>query len=226
MFDIPVVAGEGLFSQHETPPTSSVALINESMVKELGYARPEEALGAVLTSDDFEVKVIGVVKSFHQKSLRSNITPAVLLYAPRWTHHAGVEMRPQDIAKTLRLVEAVYRDVFPDTFFSYYFLDDYLHSLYEIEERVFSVLKVFALVAILIGCLGLYGLVSISAVQRMKEIGIQPNSRHGQNEPLAGYGRTQSGRNAGIFVEIKALPTVAPQRLSDNADEDEPATSE
>jgi len=173
VFDIPVIAGQGLLSEHEILPVSHVALINESMVAKLAYTNPQEAIGAALTINDFKVKVIGVVKDFHQKSFRNKIQPAVLFYWPRWTHHAGIKITSRNLPVTLRLVEDVYKEVFPDTYFSYYFLDDYVQSLYKAEERIYNVFKVFTLVALMIGCLGLYSMVSISTVRRTKEIGIR-----------------------------------------------------
>ncbi|MCG8607461.1 ABC transporter permease, partial [bacterium] len=156
VFDIPLVAGQGLEPRHEIAPVSHVALINESMVTELAFSHSNEALGTVLTLNDFEVEVIGVVGDFHQKSLHSRIAPAVLLYWPQWTHYAGIEINSQNLQKTILSIEDLYKEVFPDAYFSYYFLDDYLKGLYRAEESVFNGFKVFTLVAILIAFIGLY----------------------------------------------------------------------
>ena len=173
VFDIPLVAGEDLAPEQEILPTSRVALINEAMVAKLGFQYPEEALGAQLISDNFEVRVIGVVQDFHQKSLKQQITPALMLYWPRWTDYAAIEINAADIPETLLFVETVFKDLYPETSFSYYFLDNYIQSLYQPENQLSAILKIFAFIAIIIGSLGLYGLVSIVAEQRKKEIGIR-----------------------------------------------------
>jgi len=173
VFDIPLVAGENLSDHHEILPTSRVALINEAMVTKLGFQYQSEALGARLTSDDFVVEVIGVVQDFHQKSLRQQISPALMLYWPRWTDYAAIEFSAVDTPETLLFVEEVFKNLYPDSGFLYYFLDTYIQGLYEAENQLSAVLKIFALIAIIIGSLGLYGLVSIVAEQRKKEIGIR-----------------------------------------------------
>jgi len=177
-FGLRVLAGRNLESRDETKTHSRAVLINRSMAEQLGAGQPTEAIGQILQGQGGdeglgELEVIGVVEDFHHGSLHTAIDPVVMVHWPRWTSWAGIALAPGRVAGGLADVEAMYESTFPDTHFRYEFLDDYVADLYVAERRVANAFRVFTLLAILIACLGLFGLAALAASQRIREIGIR-----------------------------------------------------
>ena len=86
---------------------------------------------------------------------------------------AQVKIKSQDDKDVINYMEATWKDLFPDYTFNYNYFDEYINNLYRVEENFFSIIKIFAMLAIIIGCLGLVGLVSFVTVQKTKEIGVR-----------------------------------------------------
>jgi putative ABC transport system permease protein len=150
-------------------------VVNEAVVKKLGFSNPEEIIGKNITIglNDISAPVVGVVKDFHIKSLHQEISPVVVLNFPHFYNDAGIKISTTDIKGTIKFIEQTWNALHPDYYFQYEFLDDHLAGLYRQEERTFSLFKIFSGVSIFIGCLGLYGLISFMAQQKLKEIGIR-----------------------------------------------------
>lgn len=151
---------------------SAAIIINESTAALIGG----NAIGRKLyTSDDNAPKVytiIGVVKNFNYESLRKNVSPLCLrLGNNRWASAYHVETK--DIKRLLSNVETAFKALSPGMPFHYSFLDESFNSMYRDEQRVGKVAFSFSLLAILIACLGLFGLATYMAEQRTKEIGIR-----------------------------------------------------
>ncbi len=153
------------------------ALVNETLVKTVGFAQPGEAVGQIIKVFSGDYEIIGVVQDFHIQSLHQKIRPCVLLYYPFFMRSAGIKVNTnggmQTVQDALSHVEKVWSTTYPDYVFDYQFLDDYLATNYEQENKTFRYFQLFAGLAILIGCLGLYGLVSFLAEQKTKEVGIR-----------------------------------------------------
>ena len=150
-------------------------VINETLLHKLGFQKPEQVLGKKLQYylSNVPLPIVGVVPDFHQKSLRDEIGPCVIAsYAP-WYRRAGIRIAGNDPAKTLQHIRQTWQQLFPDEVFEYQYLDEQLAKFYETETRTARLINVFTGIAILICCLGLYGLVSFVVVQRTKEIGIR-----------------------------------------------------
>ncbi len=120
-----------------------------------------------------EGQVIGVVKDFNYASLRERIRPMAILIRPGWFSYVAVRLAPSEIASTLRRLETVWREFEPQRPFEPFFLDDNLNQLYKKEERLSLILSSFSMLAIVIACLGLFGLAAFATEQRTKEIGIR-----------------------------------------------------
>lgn len=150
-------------------------IINETAMRQLGFVRPEEILGKMITTGVYNIEgeVIGVAKDYHVASLHSEITPVVMMILPRFYYNAGIRINMANARDAIRHIENTWKDIYPDYYFEYQFLDDALANAYRTDERTFTLFKIFAMVSIFIGCLGLYGLVSFMANQRLKEIGIR-----------------------------------------------------
>ena len=150
-------------------------VVNEQAIKALGFASPEDAIGKHVTIgiNDIEAPVIGVVKDFHTTSLHKDIESVVMLNYPGLYYDAGVKINMENASAQLKTVEKIWTQLFPEYLYKYTFLDDYVDKLYQEEERMFTIIEIFAVIAIFIGCLGLFGLVSFMANQKVKEVAIR-----------------------------------------------------
>lgn len=155
---------------------SSGVIINETVANILGYSDP---VGKKIYTNDLNnpsqsiaYTIIGVVRNFHFESLRQNIGP--LCFKLGWNKWVSAfKVSPNNIQALLRDVENKWKAMNPGMPFSYQFLDDAFDHMYRSEERVGKVAISFAILAILIACLGLFGLATFMAEQRIKEIGVR-----------------------------------------------------
>ncbi len=153
---------------------SSAVIINETTAELLGYDDP---IGKnIYTYDDdnnpVPFYIIGVVKNFHYESLRQNIGPlCMLLEKNKWM--ASFKISAGNIPSLLKDIEGKWKTMAPGIPFSYRFLDDSFNDMYRAEQRVGKIALIFALLAIFIACLGLFGLATFIAEQRTREIGIR-----------------------------------------------------
>ena len=168
LYDIPLLAGRNVL-----PSDSTEILINEAFLKEIGIQKPEEALGEVVGFYGVEGEIIGVIQDFHSLSLKERIPPLMLVHSPRNFQSASFKINMSQAQEAIAAIENQWMQHFPEYYFSYKFLDDDLATMYEQERKTSRLLLIFSLVAIFIGCLGLYGLISFMAVQKEKEVGIR-----------------------------------------------------
>ncbi|NIR50297.1 FtsX-like permease family protein [candidate division KSB1 bacterium] len=147
-------------------------ILNESAVSKLGW-KIEEALGETLNLHGRKGRVIGVVKDFHYASLHSAINPLVLFISPRDFQYLLVKVSPRDISATLDFLSDKWAEFAPHRPFEYQLLDQQFDALYRSEEQLQRFFSIFAALAILIACLGLFGLAAFTAEQRTKEVGIR-----------------------------------------------------
>jgi ABC-type antimicrobial peptide transport system permease subunit len=174
VFDLQMAAGRALTQpdlQHKR------ALVNETLVKTAGFTQPEAVIGKQIQILGDKYEIIGVVKDFHMHSFHEKINPCVLLYFPRFLREAAIKIQTaggmQEVQEAIAHLESVWNTSFPEYVFDYQFLDDYLATNYEQENKTFRYFQLFSALAILIGCLGLYGLISFMAEQKTKEVGIR-----------------------------------------------------
>ncbi|NLU95786.1 ABC transporter permease [Chitinophaga sp. Ak27] len=171
-YKIKLVAGRG-FSRDFGTDTTHAMIVNETAVKLLGYTKPEEAVGRSFRQWGREGTIIGVVKDFHFRSLQENIKPLTMRIEPGGCEVLSIVVAPRDLQGTLAGIEKNWKTLIPNRPFSYYFLNEFFDRQYRAEERFGKLFFNFALLAILISCLGLLGLASYSALQRTREIGIR-----------------------------------------------------
>lgn len=146
-------------------------IINESLVKKLGWTN-EEALGKILEKGS-PGPVVGVVKDFNFSSLREPIGPLAIFLGRDFSINYMARISGSDIAGTLGRLEMMWKQRIPDRPFSYHFLDEDYNKLYKSEQRSSVLFTVAAVLAILLACLGLFGLAAFTTIQRTKEIGIR-----------------------------------------------------
>lgn len=154
------------------------ALVNEEMVKILGYSSNKEILHQnilfVSWFGDINCEVTGVLKNHHQRSLKDPIRP--MLYFQNDTHiwaYFSVSMNTKSAGKTLDFIKAQYDKFFPGNAFESFFLDEYFNSQYQEDEQFGDIFVLFTVLAIIIACLGLIGLSTFAIKLRTKEIGIR-----------------------------------------------------
>lgn len=171
-YKMKVLAGRGFSRDFGTDSTHAM-VINESAAKLFGYATPAEAVGRSFRQWGREGTIIGVIKDFHFRSLQENIKPLTLRLEPRDCDMVSVRVAPGDLSGTIAAIEKQWKTMMPNRPFNYFFLDEFFDRQYSTEERFGKLFLNFAVLAILISCLGLLGLASYSAIQRTREIGIR-----------------------------------------------------
>jgi putative ABC transport system permease protein len=178
-YGIKLLAGEH-FRPGDMAANDSAAniLINEVFLKKMGLQHPAQALGKIVHNGPQLFTVIGVVRDFHVNSLHQKIDPTILVIAPRFFQQAAIKVQTagstrESLQRVLAGVEKIWTRTYPHELFSYQFLDEALAQAYKKESQTLQLMEVFAAIALLISCLGLYGLVSFMAVQRTKEVGIR-----------------------------------------------------
>ena len=168
-FKLKLVAGRNIYPSD----TINQYVVNETFVRKLGLQSPQEIINKNITVDDVEAPVVGVVKDFHDKSFRADINPVVLFPAWFYTEHCAVAINMKNLKPTLAAIEKTWNGVYSKNVYSREFLDEKLAKYYELDDTMLKLVEFFSCIAILIGCLGLYGLVSFMAVQKTKEIGVR-----------------------------------------------------
>jgi putative ABC transport system permease protein len=172
-FKMRFIAGRD-FSDEFPTDDSEAFILNETAVRKLGWASPQEAVGQPFSvSGGRSGRVIGVTADFNYESLHKEILPIVTYVLPGQANTLSVRLaagRVEDALNHVRSVWNRYRPGFP---FEFDFLDARLNALYQNEERMMRMFRAFSGLAVLIACLGLFGLASYAAEQRTREIGIR-----------------------------------------------------
>ncbi len=147
-------------------------ILNESAAKQLGWSA-RDAIGKKLFLGEQRTGTVkAVVKDFHFESMHSPITP-LILFPENWGSVIMVKMSGAQLPETLAYLSATWKKLVTHRPFEYHFMDEHFQQIYTTETRLGKVLNIFAAMAILLACLGLFGLSSFSAQQRIKEIGIR-----------------------------------------------------
>ena len=175
-FDIPLIQGRGFARQFPTDRRSA-CVINETAARRMGLEDPVGAslyLAHPAWKEEFrKVRVIGVVKDFHSRSLHTAIRPFVFRMYKPWTNLAFVRIEEPQPRAALARIEAAYEEAAPGFPFDFEFLSEVVNRQYISEQGLASLFRVFSLLSIFIACLGLFGLASFTTEQKTKEIGIR-----------------------------------------------------
>jgi putative ABC transport system permease protein len=169
-FDLKMVAGE----PYRMDDTSRKVVVNETLLRKLNVSDPQTAIGMEIRMGGGRWrKICGVVKDFKTNSLRETVKPLLIGINK---HHMGlfsVKLHTSSLKNSQDEIQKVWDKFFPDYAYSSSFMEEHIQSFYRQEEQMSLLYKIFASLAILISCLGLYGLVSFMAVQKTKEVGIR-----------------------------------------------------
>jgi len=170
-FGLEVIAGRSL----QPSDTVREFLLNETAVKKLGMRSPEDVIGKRIQIglNNSEGEIVGVVKDFHNKSFHETIDPLCITTSNNWYFNCAVKINPANLSATLGVIEGTWKKAFPDHVYEYNFLDEQIARFYELDNMILQLIQAFAAIAIIICCLGLYGLVSFMVVQKTKEVGVR-----------------------------------------------------
>ncbi|MEO0559842.1 MAG: ABC transporter permease [Bacteroidota bacterium] len=169
VLDLGLVEGRG-FSADRPSDIGTTVLVNETAVQSLGW---EDPVGKTMGSGENQVTVVGVVQDFHLADMRTEIGPMLIDYDPEATGYAVLKLSAANLSETLAAIEAAWDASAPEHLFDALFLDDHFAAMYRAEMLVGQVFFAFSLLAILVACLGLFGLAMLAAEQRTKEIGVR-----------------------------------------------------
>ena len=172
-FQMQLTRGESFGPASNHAMTS--VLINERFAEIMGK---ENVIGTRLSQENRHLRIIGVVKDFHFTPVTREIGPAIIYFDPTYTtfqtyRFLFMRLNPGDVSETMVHIEKTVKTFNPGYPFEYHFLDDDYDRLYRSVEREMDIIRTFAFLAILISCLGLFGLAAYTAEQRTKEIGIR-----------------------------------------------------
>jgi putative ABC transport system permease protein len=170
-YGVDIAAGRS-FSDAVADEEHSV-LLNESASRNLGFQKPEDALNDKIFFWGDTFKIVGVVKDYHQESLKKAYDPMVLRYGKAPGGFYSIKFNTGSVKSTLASFEDDWKQFFPGNPFIYFFLNDHYNKQYEADQQFGKVFGIFSALAIFIACLGLFGLSSLTAIQRTKEIGVR-----------------------------------------------------
>jgi putative ABC transport system permease protein len=162
---------EGRWFEPGNAADENHVLLNETAARQLGL--PEPWLGQRFSIHGNEGRVIGLIRDFHFSSLHKPIAPLVVYNTPNWRGLFFVKTRPGQSAEALAAAEKVWKSWFPQYPFKFHFLDDDFQRQYRAEQQAATLFQVFSGLAVLIACLGLFGLATFVAAQRTREMGIR-----------------------------------------------------
>ncbi len=172
MFEMTMLAGQKITKKAPTDSLHKI-VINETLMHELAIQDPNKILNQSITVSGEPATVIGVVKDFQSESKHKKRRACVLEYTPGQFFVSSIKLTPKNMPATISIIGKKWSALFPDNVFKYEFIDEHIAALYKQEQKVYVAFQLFSYIAILIGCLGLYGLISFAVSQRTKEVGIR-----------------------------------------------------
>ena len=182
LYDIPVVAGRMLSDKRgedrfrgsldDATNEGYSVVINEAAAARFGFT-PEQMVNKTMRLNNSHVQVVGVLRDFLFRGAREPVKPAVYIYDPKALTMISVRVRPQGLKDTLAFIDKAWHSLAANAAVRRYFLDDSFSALYRTDERQGTMFGIFVGIAIVIACLGLFGLAAFAAGRRTREIGIR-----------------------------------------------------
>lgn len=171
IYGLKLIAGRA-FSKDFGDDKRSV-IYNREAAELLGFSKPEEAVGKKIDFWGEQYTINGVVENFHQQSLREAYEPLILRLIPDASGFLSVKTTTNESSATIAAVKNKWNKFFPGNTFDYFFLDDHFDKQYKADKKFGQTFGLFTTLAILVACMGLFGLASFTTLQRTKEIGIR-----------------------------------------------------
>jgi putative ABC transport system permease protein len=171
LYGLKVLAGRG-FSGATTGENKSV-MLNEAACKLMGFTNIEDAISDQINFWGDTFRIVGVLKNYHQESLKKAHEPLVFRYSVAPGGQYSIKFNTANVKSSLATFEDHWKNLFPGNPFSHFFLDEHYNQQYKSDQQFGKVFGLFSALAIFIACLGLFGLSSLTAIQRTKEIGVR-----------------------------------------------------
>ncbi len=169
-YKLPLIAGRNI----EASDTIKEFLVNQMLLRNLGIRNPQDALNKEINLyGNVKGPIVGVLKDFYTRSFRAGLAPLIITSYKGYYNEASIKLDSKELTSSMHSIEKIWGETYPDFVFEYKFLDDKVESFYKHENQIAHLYKIFAIIAIFLSCLGLYGLASFMAVQRIKEVGIR-----------------------------------------------------
>ncbi|HEX8461293.1 MAG TPA: ABC transporter permease, partial [Segetibacter sp.] len=170
-FGLKLIAGRNLFAGD----TAREFVVNETFVRKLGLKDPNDVIGKTLAinGDRTKAPIVGVVKDFYNYSFRDEISAICMMTDGGSFNACAVKVNPKNIQSALVSFNKIWNETYPEYFYNYHFVDELVKEFYELDTIMLKLIQIFAAIAVTIGCLGLYGLVSFMAIRKTKEIGVR-----------------------------------------------------
>ncbi|MDR0793728.1 MAG: ABC transporter permease [Chitinophagaceae bacterium] len=169
-FGLQLIAGRNFYP---SDTANHEFVVNEATVKKLGLSSPQEIINKPILINGDSALVVGVVKNFFNHSFRDEIDAIAISPKYNFYFSCAVKMDMRNVKSKMAAIEKAWNDVYPQYVFTSSFLDENIAKFYELDDIMLKLIEAFAAIAILIGCLGLYGLVTFMAAGKTKEIGIR-----------------------------------------------------
>jgi putative ABC transport system permease protein len=169
-FGLNIIAGRNIAASD----TINELLINETFVKKMNWESPNEAIGKFMETNGVnDVQIVGVVRDFHDRSMHGDISAVGIGAYNEVYRNFGVKVNPVNISGSLKSIEEVWTSMNPNGIFSYEFVDESIAKFYASEQTFLKLIQLFTIIAIFIGSMGLYGLISFMVERKTKEIGVR-----------------------------------------------------
>ncbi|WP_396591280.1 ABC transporter permease [Allomuricauda sp. R78024] len=161
----------------ETPKLHRV-MLNASAVKKLGFSNPKTAINKKVVFKegpiDRRAEIIGVVEDYHHESLKNNVNGMVFIFSDGYAAtYLTSNINGENVNATVTSIKESFNKFFPGDYFNYFFLDEYFNRQYQADLKFGMICMLFSILAIIIAALGLFGLGSHMALQKVKEIGVR-----------------------------------------------------
>ena len=177
-YGLQLIAGRAF--DKSRPADSTGLVLNESAVKQFGFASAEQAVGQkvwIETITKNPNEIIGVIKDYHHRSLQQQYTPVILFMDPAldWipADYVSIKVNSNQMHNKVAQLKQAWNNFFPESSFDFFFLDEFYNRQYRQEIQFGRTIMTFSSLAILIACMGLFGLTAYSTARRTKEIGVR-----------------------------------------------------
>lgn len=169
-----IIAGRA-FSEELRDDLDSLVILTENASRALGFEKPEDAIGKRIEIERFRWRpsVVGVMADYHQENLKEEKPKTLVYLSGDGSEYYMIKVQTNKASEAIAAIEEQWHKSFAGNPFHYFFLDEYFNSYYESERQFKNLFATFSILAIIVGCLGLFGLSSFTAIQRAKEIAIR-----------------------------------------------------
>ena len=171
-YEMKIIAGREFSREFGTDPAAAF-IVNETAVKEFNWGSPASAIGRTINREGKEGRVVGVISDFHFMSLTTPISAMVLDLDPNQCNSLSIRLARGNAPAIMARIEAEWKSLFPEKAFEYTYLEDRLQEQYLNYRNFGLIIQAFTVVAIVIACLGVYGLVLFVVQRKVKEIGVR-----------------------------------------------------